>query len=58
LLAEGSPEEAIAVFEKVSPLRSLGLQYTELIIGYNTPFLKDVLARAYQQKGDLDKAIA
>jgi tetratricopeptide (TPR) repeat protein len=58
LLAEGSPEKAIAVFEKVSPLRSLGLQYTELIIGYNTPFLKDVLARAYQQKGDLDKAIA
>jgi len=58
LLAEGSPEKAIAVFEKVSPPRLPGLQSAEEMISYNMPFLKDILARAYQQKGDLDKAIA
>jgi tetratricopeptide (TPR) repeat protein/tRNA A-37 threonylcarbamoyl transferase component Bud32 len=58
LLGEGSPEKAIAVFEKLSPIRVNGLQYTEEMISYNTPFLKDVSVRAYQKKGDLDKAIA
>lgn len=57
-LAEGDPNKAISIFEKATGLRPPGLQYTEQIIFYNTPFLKDVLARAYRQKGEIDKAIS
>ncbi len=57
LLAEGSFEKAISVFGKASLPSPPTLQYTEQVIGYNTTFLKDVIARAYQQKGDLDRAI-
>jgi serine/threonine protein kinase/Tfp pilus assembly protein PilF len=56
LLAEDSAEGAIAVLEKASPLgRPPLIQY---IVYHNIPFQKDVMARAYQQKGELDKAIA
>ncbi|MFX0210586.1 MAG: tetratricopeptide repeat protein [Candidatus Hodarchaeota archaeon] len=58
LLAEGSFEKAIALFEKVSPLGPPGLQYLDDIVSYNAPFLLDVLARAYEQTSELDKAIA
>ena len=34
------------------------MMFTQNIPFYNVPFLKDVVARAYQQKGELDKAIA
>jgi tetratricopeptide (TPR) repeat protein len=56
ILAEGSVEQAIVVLEKASPLgRPPAIQY---ILGYNEPFMKDVLARAYTQNGEIDKAIA
>lgn len=56
-LAEGFPEKAIGLFEKTEPPVPFGMQNLVSQIGYNLPFLKDVLARAYLQKGDIDRAI-
>jgi len=58
LILEGNPEEAIAICEKASPLQLPGMDRPHLIAEYNIPFLNGVLARAYQQKGELDKGIA
>ena len=58
LILEGNPEEAIAICEKASPLQLPFMGRTHWIAEYNIPFLNDVLARAYQQKGALDKTIA
>jgi len=55
-LAEGAVEKAIAISEKSSPLG--GIVEGRGFVLYNVPFLKDVLARAYQQNGEIDKAIA
>ncbi len=56
-LAENSVEEAIRTGEEIrfENLRSVNVPS---MLPYNVPFQKDVLARAYWKKGDLDKAVA
>ena len=56
LLAEGAVEKAITICEKSSPLGG-SVESGKLVL-HNVPFLKDVLARAYRQNGEIDKAIA
>jgi serine/threonine protein kinase/Tfp pilus assembly protein PilF len=56
LLAEGSVDKTINIMEKSSPLGSPPL--IQNIIAFNIPFMKDALARAYKEKGQIDKAIA
>jgi serine/threonine protein kinase/Flp pilus assembly protein TadD len=56
-LAEGSIDKAIALAEKIVPLDPPLMQTASLAFT-NQPFLKDVLARAYWKKGELDKAIS
>jgi tetratricopeptide (TPR) repeat protein len=57
LLAGGSADKAIALAEKMVSLDP-PLMGTASLAVTNQPFLKDVLARAYWKKGDLDKAIS
>ena len=57
LIAEGSPNQAIEIFENIvyPPVPNLQL---ESIGPDNWPFIRNTLARAYLKKGDIDGAIA
>lgn len=58
-LAEDQPEKIIAVFKRASPIRSPSTQSFIRLFKYNiSHYMRDVLARAYLQNGEIDKAIA
>jgi tetratricopeptide (TPR) repeat protein len=57
LLAEGSYDEAISVLEDCPRMKMPWLWLNQAIITYNFLNINSLLAQAYKQKGDLDKAI-
>ncbi|MGD8538947.1 MAG: protein kinase [Candidatus Aminicenantes bacterium] len=57
LLSDGLYKEAISICEETAPFRMPGLAPHTFLGFFNVPFIKDLLARIYQKKGDLDKAI-
>jgi len=57
LVAEGSHEKAITVCEKCHHATIPYMSDTDGMLVYNLPPLKDVEARAYVMKGDLERAI-
>jgi serine/threonine protein kinase/tetratricopeptide (TPR) repeat protein len=57
-LAAGAPDQAIAGMEKILPPALTGITNARDFVHYNIPVFKDILARAYLSKGDVDRAIA
>jgi len=57
LIAEGSPDQAIEIFENIvyPPVPTLRLEF---IGPDNWPYIRDTLPRAYLKKGEIDDAIA
>ena len=57
MLAKNQTEEVISLCGKTYPFE-IPTMYTSNMLFYNPLFLRDVLARAYQHKGELDQAIS
>jgi len=57
LAKEESFEEAISIYEEGLPL-DIPYMHSWLLLLYNIPYPRDVLARIYQKQGDQDRAIA
>ncbi len=58
LLAEGALDKAITVCEKSRPWKIPYMSDRDRMLAYNLPGLKDVLARVFVEKGEIDHAIA
>jgi tetratricopeptide (TPR) repeat protein len=57
LMAEGAPDKAVTLLRRTEPQR-VPYMHPFDILAYNVNWYTDVLARAYHQKGDLNRAIA
>jgi tetratricopeptide (TPR) repeat protein len=60
VLAEGSREKAIEIFRQAPSIGWMNISHQTVgsTVSYNTPYLKDVSARAYLKIGEVGKAIA